>query len=52
MKMLDPKALLEMDAQAILQPPAAEAEGAVRTHLRSADDGLEREGPSKRGIVG
>jgi len=44
MNKIDPKALIEVDAQPIDRPTAAEAEEAVRTLLRWAGDDPEREG--------
>ena len=44
MNKIDPKALIEVDAQPIERPTAAEAEEAVRTLLRWAGDDPDREG--------
>ncbi len=44
MNRIDPKALMEVDAQPIERPTVAEAEEAVRTLLRWAGDDPEREG--------
>jgi GTP cyclohydrolase I len=44
MNKIDPKALIEVDAQPIDRPTVAEAEEAVRTLLRWAGDDPDREG--------
>ena len=44
MNKIDPKALIEVDAQPIDRPTVAEAEEAVKTLLRWAGDDPEREG--------
>jgi GTP cyclohydrolase I len=44
MNMIDPKALLEVEARPVKRPTTSEAEEAVRTLLRWAGDDPEREG--------
>lgn len=44
MNKIDPKALIETDAEPVARPTVAEAEDAVRTLLRWAGDDPEREG--------